>query len=189
LGKGKKIGLALIIGIIGFFVIGFTIVGTVDEETKAQWAKEGEERKQQELQQQIEERRVPTRAQDIEPSKLKSGFGTSDIEETYYNNAENLLTEYVLAYKGQDKSGKTMKDALIDFSDCNSKSEFSGEIEKWNNEKIKIRLTNDWVNLNCGSNWYLDFNYDPHSDRLYYVNEQTFVEIAKSTMFYLDQNP
>jgi len=188
-GKGKKIGLAVLIGIIVFFVIGFTIAGTANEETKAQWAKEREEREQQELQQRIEERKVPTRAQDREPSKLKSGFGTSDIEETYYKNAENLLTEYVLAYTGQDKSGKTMKDALIDLSDCNSKSEFTGEIEKWNNEKIEIRLTNDWVNNNCSYLWYLDFNYDPHSDRLYYVNESTYEEIAKSIMNYLDQNP
>jgi len=186
----------MIAGIIAFiFVFPLSLYLTANEETKQRWAEEtvAEDQKQQaELEKQT---RVITsaqdaRAQDIEPSKLKRGFGTGAVEELYYNKAEMLLTEYVSDYKGKDKSGKTMRDTLIDFSDCNSKSEFKVEIDEWNDKIIKIRLNSDWAeSLNCGSNWYLDFNYDPRSDRLTYEPEQTFVELAESVMNYLDINP
>jgi len=188
----KKFGIVLLV-VVGLFVAQFVAEGIslaleTDEEREER-EQRSIEKKQQELQKQIEENKLPTKASDIDPSKLKWALiQTNDKDIEYFDNAEKILTEYVLEYKGKDKSGKTMKEDIMELAGCPPElTDFDGEIMEWDDKKIEITINNEIIT--CEKYFDLDFIYTPSSDSLDYDREGGWVELTASIMNYLDINP
>jgi len=183
----RKFGIVLLV-IVGLFVALFVAAGislaleTDDEREERE--QRSIEKKQQELQKQIEENKLPTKASDIDPSKLKWALiQTNDKDIEYFDNAEKILTEYVLEYKGKDKSGKTMKEDIMELAGCPPElTDFDGEIMEWDDKKIEITINNEIIT--CEKYFDLDFIYTPSSDSLDYDREGGWVELTASIMNY-----
>ena len=116
---------------------------------------------------------------DIDSSKLSNN--------NYKNNAERLLSNYVLSYQGKDQSGEDMGDVLVDFYECKSYADFPVEILRWNTEMIIVEISPDYAN--CELHFSFLLGYKPQTNDLRYIIDQTWKEQAKSTMNYLDINP
>ena len=192
---GKKIG--SVIGIIIIIVIAGLLLSSQDLQKSTQTSENNQVDRtftQEELPQKLDEKKIPTQPHEIELSKLKSGLGTNDIEKAYYDNAEKLLTEYFLEYKGQDKSGDTItnmfltKGALLNSFDCDSdKLDSRIKIIEWDDEKINLQFNSD--DFNCKQSGYLYFNYFPKSDRLEADEGQDGYGQANTLLGYLNIDP
>ncbi len=142
-------------------------------------AEQEDERTAEELRERRDDGHFLQNAKDIDLSKLSNNI--------YKDNAEQILSHYVLSYQGKDGSGNNMKDSIIDFYDCASDASFQVEILRWNDEMIIVELSSDYGD--CDN--YVDFlfGYKPHTNDLRYIIDQTWKEQAKSVMNYLDINP
>lgn len=179
----KKIVVLTIIGIIAILEISNVIYHSVYSiyypEEYAKDMKELEQDRSDNLMRENEENGMYLRyAQEIIPSKLSN--------DVYHNNAQRVLTEYILTYQGKDKSGDNMVDALNRFYGCPKDTPFLVEISNWNNEMITLELTDDF---SCDGYVSFFFGYKPQSDDLRYIIDQTWEEQVKSVMYFLDINP
>jgi len=119
--------------------------------------------------------------QDIDISKLSN--------HVYNQNAEKILTSYVLTYKGKDNSGTNLKDLLIDTTKCDpTNAEFSVEILRWGIGKIGLEVENDI--MYC-ENWVpIILVYVQDEEKLTFTNDgQEGEEFAKGIINYLNKFP
>ena len=180
--SGGKILWGIIITIVAFFGIGIVSMGIWSYTDPEGYEKFSLESKAKEKAKELETRTADGYylriAQEINPSKLSNA--------NYKNNAEKILSNYVLTYQGKDKSGNNMVDALNRFYGCDKNTNFTVEIKNWNNEMITLELTDDF---SCRYSPTFLFGYKPQSDDLRYIYDQIWEEQVKSVMNFLDINP
>jgi len=165
---GKKTLLVIGIIIIGFFVFSALAYYTTSDETRAMLQKERLAKEQQDAEEERQDNGSNLKnVLDVIPSKL------SNI--SYYNNAEKILSKFVLNYKGSDNSGWTVSEMLlVEFAaECGTQlylDQYGFKVESWISDytekqvDMRVLTSNDKGDLCALTNF--EIYVDPRTGRI-----------------------